>query len=130
MSLTAKIFEESKGRIASHTEVIFDMLSNAGQKGVTNNELAEVTPRFGSPLHNLRLTGFDIVTENLGNGLVKYTLKENLIKRPKYVKGVDAISKAINEQYNGNVTVPELLKIMDEQNMNFVRKPNTLSGVR
>lgn len=130
MSLTREIFEEAKGRIASQTEVIFDLLVEAGEEGVLNRRLAEVTSRFGTPIHNLRLDGFDIKTKNLGGGVVKYVMSNKIIPVKKYVKGSDAIAEAINKQYNGQVTTEQLMKVMDEQSMNFVRKPNTLRGER
>lgn len=130
MSLTGEIYEEAKERITSQTEDIFYKLVKAGEKGVLNRELAMVTSRFGTPIHNLRLDGFDIKTENLGGGLVKYTMSDKILPVQKYVKGSDAISEAINKQFNGSVTVEQLMQVMEEQSMNFVRKPNTLRGER
>lgn len=130
MSLTAEIFEEAKGRIVSQTEVIFNLLTEAGEKGVTNRRLSEITSRFGTPIYNLRLQGFDIKTENLGGGLVKYTMSDKILPVKKHVKGADVIAEAINNQYKGVVTTEQLMKIMDEQSMNFFRKPDTLRGER
>lgn len=130
MSLTAEIYEEAKGRIVSQTEIIFNLLTEAGEKGVTNRRLSEITSRFGTPIYNLRLQGFDIKTENLGGGLVKYTMSDKILPVKKHVKGADVIAEAINNQYKGVVTTEQLMKIMDEQGMNFFRKPDALRGER
>jgi len=102
-------------------------LKSADKKGVTNTILNNISIRFGHYIYLLKIDGYDIEVENLGDGLVRYTLKDTPLKRIKYEKGIDVLKREIIDNFGNNITYEELSSILDKHRFNIVRKPNALS---
>ena len=125
-----EIYQEAKERMPSQKEKVFNLLKEAGDKGVTNIRLNEIGLRFGQSIYLIKLDGYDIGIENLGDGIVNYTLKNTTPKqRKKYEKGIDVLMREIKENHEGNITTDELKALLDRHGFNIVRKPNALNKI-
>lgn len=76
---------------------VLQALRNAGKAGMINAELSQVALRYGGYLGTLYQEGYDITSENIGNGVWRYTL----ISEPKTIvkreKAWDVLAKKAEE---------------------------------
>ena len=73
----------------------------------------------------MQLDGYDITLENLGNGLIRYTLNsEEKAEKTVVKKGLDIVKNEIKHNYQGVVFFDELVKILDKHNLHIKHKPN------
>lgn len=123
-----QIFEEAKERAPKVKEKVLSMLLEGGEQGVTNDKLNSISMRFADSIYRLRLDGHDIEVENLGQGVVKYMLKDTPLKKIDYEKGIEVVKREIAENFDGTVTVEQLLEVFDKHRLNITRRPNGLTG--
>ena len=123
-----QMYKEFKdNREESAKAKVLRLLMDNREKGVTNICFSEeVTPRYGSILYTLRDEGWEITVENVSNGLTVYYLIND---RPKKVKkrkisNIDKLCGIINTRHRGVVSTTALRRILDEQGLQLVHKPN------
>lgn len=63
----------SDGR-RTRTVVLVEMALSSGPK--TNIELAEITPRYGARIYDLRKLGYAVETKRLHGGVVEYRINK------------------------------------------------------
>jgi hypothetical protein len=61
-------------RSSGQRERILELLLERGSKGATNVELNEICFLYGARIWELRRAGHNIKTENVGDGLFRFTL--------------------------------------------------------
>jgi|SRR5699024_2853768 len=110
-------------RMMNKKKDVLKALKDAGDNGLTNQELSRIALRYGAYLGEMYKEGYEIPKTNLGNGLFRYIYKsspKNKIVREK------AIDKIINEiGKRGAVNKDEFVKILEEMNVSVKYKPNT-----
>lgn len=118
------VFKEAKERKPSKKDEVLEALKFAGRYGILNNTLSTISLRYGTLTNALQLDGYDITLENIGNGLIKYTLNsEEKAEKTVVEKGLDIIQREI-KMHRGLVSFDELVKILDEHNLHIKHKPN------
>lgn len=123
------IYEESKTRQPSQKELILKSLKLAGKEGKLNTELNDIMLRYGQIIYELRCEGYEIKTENVGKGIVKYTLlSDTPSAKPKKLKGIDIIREEFDE-LDGMLYLFELEDALNKHNLQIVHKPNGLNKI-
>lgn len=130
--MTNAIYKESKQREKSQKSVILDELKHAGSKGVLNTELNDIMLRFGQILYLLHLDGYKIRKENVGNGIVKYTLlNSNPAQKVKRESGLDIVKREMQNVSSNiepfNISAVDLEFILESNNLQIIHKPNGLN---
>ena len=119
------VFKEAQERKPSKKTEVLDALMLAGAQGILNTTLSNISLRYGTLTNALQLDGYDITLENLGNGLIRYTLNsEEKAEKTVVKKGLDIVKNEIKHNYQGVVFFDELVKILDEHNLHIKHKPN------
>lgn len=122
-----EFYEDAKGRMPSQKSKILNLLRESKEFGVTNTELNVISFRYSDRLYQLKLEGYEIRVENNSGGLCTYYLISEPTRTPnKPKKGIDLLLDEIDSRYKGCVTTYELHSLLEELNLNLVRKPNTL----
>lgn len=116
------ILNESKKRKPTQKSRMIEALIEAGENGVTNYELSNIATCYTARLSELYSVGYSISVTHMGNGLYKYVLKHAPEMPKKHVKKIDVVTKKINDDYSGKISVNELDLILDELNINVSRK--------
>ena len=119
------VFKEAQERKPSKKTEVLDALMFAGAHGILNTTLSNISLRYGTLTNALQLDGYDITLENLGNGLIRYTLNsEEKAEKTVVKKGLDIVKNEIKHNYQGVVFFDELVKILDKHNLHIKHKPN------
>ena len=119
------VFKEAQERKSSKKTEVLDALMFAGAQGILNTTLSNISLRYGTLTNALQLDGYDITLENLGNGLIRYTLNsEEKAEKTVVKKGLDIVKNEIKHNYQGVVFFDELVKILDKHNLHIKHKPN------
>lgn len=122
-------FAEAKPRIRNQRQMILDALRKAGSKGLTNIELSEICQRWAARLQELYVRGYKVKLENLGDGIYNYILvEEPEVPNPEPPKALEVLVKEIESKFGGRVTTSQLLFLLENNNMNVVRKAGTFTG--
>ena len=118
------VFKEAQERKPSKKTEVLDALMFAGAQGILNTTLSNISLRYGTLTNALQLDGYDITLENLGNGIIRYTLNsEEKAEKTVVEKGLDIIQREI-KMHRGLVSFDELVKILDKHNLHIKHKPN------
>ena len=125
MTTMEVVFKEAQERKPSKKTEVLDALMFAGAQGILNTTLSNISLRYGTLTNALQLDGYDITLENLGNGLIRYTLNsEEKSEKTVVKKGLDIVKNEIKHNYQGVVFFDELVKILDKHNLHIKHKPN------
>ena len=118
------VFKEAQERKPSKKTEVLDALMFAGAQGILNTTLSNISLRYGTLTNALQLDGYDITLENLGNGLIRYTLNsEEKAEKTVVERGLDIIQREI-DLHQGLVFFDELVEILDKHNLHIKHKPN------
>jgi hypothetical protein len=105
--------KETKTRVKNQKELMLNLLRNAGDKGVLNSALSQVALQYSKRLSELYYMGYKIKNEELGGGVVRYTLisePSTIIKsRPR---ASDVLVDRIKEL--GSVNAEQFLGLLEE----------------
>lgn len=124
MTTMEVVFKEAQERKPSKKTEVLDALMFAGAQGILNTTLSNISLRYGTLTNALQLDGYDITLENLGNGLIRYTLNsEEKAEKTVVEKGLDIIQREI-KMHRGLVSFDELVEILDKHNLHIKHKPN------
>ena len=124
MTTIEVVFKEAQERKPSKKTEVLDALMFAGAQGILNTTLSNISLRYGTLTNALQLDGYDITLENLGNGLIRYTLNsEEKAEKTVVEKGLDIIQREI-KMHRGLVSFDELVEILDKHNLHIKHKPN------
>ena len=119
------VFKESQERKPSKKTEVLDALMFAGAQGILNTTLSNISLRYGTLTNALQLDGYDITLENLGNGLIRYTLNsEEKAEKTVVEKGLDIVKREIKSNYDCIIFFDELVEILDKHNLHIKHKPN------
>lgn len=118
-------YSESRNRAESHSKRVLDLLRQNIEHGVNNTDLKRISLRYGAIIGSMQRDGYDILVENIGDGLCKYYLhKEPETITPKYKGNAkDILLKKINENYNGEISSEEFVELLHDLQMTLMRKP-------
>lgn len=86
-----------KKRIVNKSCDIATALRNAGEKGMTNGELSKISLRYGGSIGYLRMQGFTISTEKIGNGLYNYVLISEPVEHIEKPKAHNVLIDRVKE---------------------------------
>ena len=124
MTTMEVVFKEAQERKPSKKTEVLDALMFAGAQGILNTTLSNISLRYGTLTNALQLDGYDITLENLGNGVIRYTLNsEEKAEKTVVEKGLDIIQREI-KMHRGLVSFDELVEILDKHNLHIKHKPN------
>ena len=119
------VFKEAQERKPSKKTEVLDVLMFAGAQGVLNTTLSNISLRYGTLTNALQLDGYDITLENLGNGVIRYTLNsEEKAEKTVVEKGLDIVKREIKSNYDCVIFFDELVEILDKHNLHIKHKPN------
>ena len=119
------VFKEAQERKPSKKTEVLDALMFAGEQGILNTTLSNISLRYGTLTNALQLDGYDITLENLGNGVIRYTLNsEEKAEKTVVEKGLDIVKREIKSNYDCIIFFDELVKILDKHNLHIKHKPN------
>lgn len=121
------IYEESKIRKGTQKDIVLKSLTLAGENGVLNTELNDILFRYGQIIYELRLDGYQIKTENVGKGVVRYTLLSTIPNEKVDKKsGIDIIRGEL-EELDGMFYLFELEDLLFKHNLQIIHRPNGLN---
>lgn len=121
------IYEESKKRQPSQKEVILKALKYAGVYGMLNTELNKIMLRYGQIIYQLRLEGYEIKTQNVERGVVRYTLlSPEPAEKPVKKAGMDIVKDEL-DNLDGMFYMFELEDILRKHNLQIIHRPNGLN---
>ena len=124
MTTMEVVFKEAQERKPSKKTEVLDALMFAGAQGILNTTLSNISLRYGTLTNALQLDGYDITLENLGNGVIRYTLNsEEKAEKTVVERGLDIIQREI-DLHQGLVFFDELVEILDKHNLHIKHKPN------
>jgi hypothetical protein len=113
-------FQESRSRVVSQTERTLRLLRS--NNGVTNDTLKRISLRYTAIIQAMRKEGYDIVVENLGEGLCKYYLLSEP-ETPHMKKEPTARELLLDRVIGqGSVTSEELVNILNDLSLTLMRK--------
>ena len=119
------VFKEAQERKPSKKTEVLDALMFAGEQGILNTTLSNISLRYGTLTNALQLDGYDITLENLGNGVIRYTLNsEEKAEKTVVEKGLDIVKREIKSNYDCIIFFDELVEILDKHNLHIKHKPN------
>ena len=119
------VFKEAQERKPSKKTEVLDALMFAGAQGILHTTLSNISLRYGTLTNALQLDGYDITLENLGNGLIRYTLNsEEKAEKTVVEKGLDIVKREIKSNYDCVIFFDELVEILDKHNLHIKHKPN------
>ena len=119
------VFKEAQERKTSKKTEILEALTLAGSEGIYNILLSNISLRYGTLTNALQLDGYDITLENMGNGIIKYTLNSTEKAEKTVVeKGLDIVKREIKSNYDCVIFFDELVEILDKHNLHIKHKPN------
>ena len=125
MTTMEVVFKEAQERKPSKKTEILEALTLAGSEGIYNILLSNISLRYGTLTNALQLDGYDITLENLGNGLIRYTLNsEEKAEKTVVEKGLDIVKREIKSNYDCVIFFDELVEILDKHNLHIKHKPN------
>ena len=125
MTTMELVFKEAQERKPSKKTEVLDALMFAGARGILNTTLSNISLRYGTLTNALQLDGYDITLENLGNGLIRYTLNsEEKAEKTVVEKGLDIVKREIKSNYDCVIFFDELVEILDKHNLHIKHKPN------
>lgn len=111
---------EDSERVEKQRPRIIAALKSAGEDGITNVDLNKICFRYSSHIGTLRMKGYIIDVEHLGEGVIKYTLKYAPPEdQPKPEKAIEIFFDAVGE---AKVDKYDLLEIIKAHGLNIVRK--------
>lgn len=113
--------KEAKIRSNAQREVMLTALREAGDKGVLNSKLKEISNNYTSRTAELAKSGYIIDCLNLGGGLYKYILRyEPKIPRVQQ-RAIEMFWDILENEYNGIANKEVLEEIFHKYNLNVVR---------
>ncbi|PAD70565.1 hypothetical protein CHH83_01820 [Bacillus sp. 7586-K] len=115
--------KEASERIPTQREKILNLLRNAADKGITNQQFQNVCIRWDARVRELYQQGYVIENESLGNGVYKYILvsePETIADKPK--KAIELLISKINNTYNGKIDTESLSSLLEAEGLQVVRK--------
>ena len=119
------VFKEAQERKPSKKTEVLDALMFAGAQGILNTTLSNISLRYGTLTNALQLDGYDITLENLGNGVIRYTLNsEEKAEKTVVEKGLDIVKREIKSNYDCVIFFDELVEILDKYNLHIKHKQN------
>ena len=125
MTTMEVVFKEAQERKPSKKTEVLDALMFAGARGILNTTLSNISLRYGTLTNALQLDGYDITLENLGNGVIRYTLNsEEKAEKTVVEKGLDIVKREIKSNYDCVIFFDELVEILDKHNLHIKHKPN------
>ena len=125
MTTMEVVFKEAQERKPSKKTEALDALMFAGAQGILNTTLSNISLRYGTLTNALQLDGYDITLENLGNGVIRYTLNsEEKAEKTVVEKGLDIVKREIKSNYDCVIFFDELVEILDKHNLHIKHKPN------
>lgn len=125
MTTMEVVFKEAQERKSSKKTEVLDALISAGSQGVLNIMLSNISLRYGTLTNALQLDGYDITLENMGNGIVRYTLNSTEQAEKTVVeKGLDILRREVRASSFHLVTYENLVEILDKHNLHIKHKPN------
>lgn len=116
------IYEDAKNRIPSQKQKILKALRDAGESGITNADLSNISLRWGARMSELYAEGYIVDIESLGKGIYKYALQHeptNIVIKPQ--KAVDVLLQEV-VKIGDSVTSKQLQELLDKHNFNVTRK--------
>ncbi|ALA07252.1 hypothetical protein SECTIM467_128 [Brevibacillus phage SecTim467] len=109
--------------VPSQRQRVLTALRQAGEKGITNVELQEISLRWQARLQELYMQGYKVALENLGDGVYNYVLvhePETIAPRP--VRAQTILTREIEGKFGGTVTTAQLLHILASNGLQVGRK--------
>lgn len=105
-------YEDAKERITKNQKIVLDFLISAGNRGVTNREIAiSCGGNWSARKSELIEKGYIIENLDEKNGRYRYFLT-GYKKKPKKEKNINLLENDINEVYGGSVTFEELEELL------------------
>lgn len=101
---------------------VLTALRSVGKEGITNVELSKINIRYGGYLGNLYQQGYDIRTDDMGNGIFKYTLISEPSKIVKREKAKDVLLK---NAVNAGISEEALEKLLNDSGVTVRYVQNT-----
>ena len=127
MTTMELVFKEAQERKPSKKTEVLDALMFAGAQGILNTTLSNISLRYGTLTNALQLDGYDITLENLGNGVIRYTLNsEEKAEKTVVEKGLDIVKREIKSNYDCVIFFDELVEILDKHHLHIKHKPNDI----
>jgi hypothetical protein len=114
---------EARTRIPSQRDTIVDLLLERGDLGATNSELSKIALVYQTRIFELTEEGYVFKLDNLGQGLIRYTLVSAPTTPAPPRKAVkDVVIEDINENYGGLMDVSSLQEMLANCNATVSRK--------
>ncbi len=123
-------YRKAQEKMPYRKDIILRMLRNAGEKGVTNTELQKVSLRYSACIGTyMKNQGYEIRVKNLGGGLCRYYLisEPETINYGKPENAVDILLREIEENFGGEVSSEDLVKILSRNDF-YMRKKQITRG--
>lgn len=115
------MYKEARERIPNQKKRIIEALRLAGENGLTNKQLSKIAMRYTARMAELYKMGYNIKLDNLGNGVVKYTLLSEPVKPVKQENALQKIESMIR-QMGGEVTMSQLKEVLTSNNIIVAHK--------
>lgn len=115
------MYKEAKERIPNQKVRIIEALRLAGESGLTNKQLSKIAMRYTARMAELYKMGYNIKLDNLGSGVVKYTLLSEPVKPVKQENALQKIESMIR-QMGGEVTMSQLKEMLTYNNIIVAHK--------
>lgn len=114
-----QVYEEAKKRMPSQQAKVLKALKDAGENGVTNEQLQKIALRFNHSIHALKKEGYEIAIEPIEKGFCKYYL----ISEPKgattYQEAIVKMEEFVDIVCDGKVKAEDLESILMANNLLF-----------
>lgn len=116
--------EEAKERIPSQREKIVNKLKEAGEKGVTNKELNNISLKYCARISELHSQGYVIDCKHVKNGLYKYILRKIPSEIRQFSNATDEILQIVEHQFQGLISTSQLRNLLIMKHFHITRKSN------
>lgn len=115
-------FDEAQRRIPSQKQKIINVLRDAGEEGVTNTELVQISLKYDARLSELYKEGYIITNEHLGNGVYKYVLKAMPGQLVFYPDALSTFINGVAKNRDGMIAFEDIPELLDELDINMCFK--------
>lgn len=116
-----EFYIESLGRTPTQRQKIINALKEAGENGLTNNQLNSICYRYGARISELYEKGYEIEITALGKGLYKYVLRKEPSQENLYINAEEIFLAEICEI--GGKSVEKLIQaLLSEKGFKICRK--------
>jgi hypothetical protein len=109
-------------RLLTQKQKIISALKDAGENGMTNAQLSEISLRYGGHLGHLYRAGYKIKKYNLDGGLYRYILVSEPSNIIYFKNANDETYEEIIENYDDAISSLELQNLLAEKHFHIVRK--------